>query len=275
MDPTHLPTSSLIPLNSSSYLYQPSDWEASSTTRSDHPSTTVICSWMNAQMKHVLKYTDGYRLLFPQSRLLLITADLDDMFYRTDKSITRNLREAIQVLSMDGSGRVLAHALSVGGAKKLWLLCTAYWQQTGIPPPFHRIILDSAPGVMHFRRTISTFQAGHSTGEWLRFPVTAALRFVTGILWVARELGLKDDVARLWEGLNQLEVPEVNKRRCYIYSQGDQSIRWKDVERHAEEARKQGWTTRMERFHDSRHVQHMRRDPARYWAVIMEFVTHQ
>jgi hypothetical protein len=47
-------------------------------------------------------------------------------------------------------------------------------------------------------------------------------------------------------------------------------IRWQDVESHAKDAEEWCAHVRKERFEDTGHVAHMRKDPERYWGVIKE-----
>ena len=87
-------------------------------------------------------------------------------------------------------------------------------------------------------------------------------------------------VPLFWEQRRiQLNQPSIlpwltkSSPRLYIYSTRDNMIRWQDVESHAKDAEK--WCTRVktERFEDSGHVAHMRKDPVRYWRLIKEVWT--
>jgi len=74
--------------------------------------------------------------------------------------------------------------------------------------------------------------------------------------------------------------------RTYIYSKQDAMIDWRHVEKHAADAATGGDNNsnnkksdgssrvkipcRLEMFHGSGHVAHMRHDPERYWRVVTE-----
>jgi hypothetical protein len=59
-------------------------------------------------------------------------------------------------------------------------------------------------------------------------------------------------------------------RRCYIYSDADESVKAKDVEDHVDEARRKGWVASAEKFRGSPHVGHMRLDSAKYRKIVEE-----
>lgn len=47
---------------------------ASLQSKQQEPDLIVFCSWMSAAPKHIAKYTDGYRKLFPNTTILLVEA---------------------------------------------------------------------------------------------------------------------------------------------------------------------------------------------------------
>ncbi len=57
-------------------------------------------------------------------------------------------------------------------------------------------------------------------------------------------------------------------RRLYVYSTGDDMVRWQDVEEHAEEAREKGYAVDLEKFGKSGHAAHLILDPERYWRAV-------
>lgn len=56
--------------------------------------------------------------------------------------------------------------------------------------------------------------------------------------------------------------------RLYVYSDVDLLIREKDVEAHADEAKKLDYVVQMEKWEGSRHCGHLVTDEARYWTVV-------
>ena len=126
---------------------------------------------------------------------------------------------------------------------------------------------------MHFRRANAMSRDILPHNSIAGFAMRAGMVGAIGTLWTARRLEIRDDVTEFWEGLNDRESwpSQCRRVRCYIYSDEDQTIRAKDVERHADEARATGWNVRMEKFHGSGHVQHLKLDPERYWDVVSDF----
>ena len=91
----------------------------------------------------------------------------------------------------------------------------------------------------------------------------------------------EDMLARNYRVLNELSssgtgVLSRERARTYVYSAEDEMVEWRDVERHAAEARQargEADTTvpvRTERFHGSSHVAHVRLEPERYWRIVDE-----
>ncbi|KAL4257767.1 TMEM53 family protein [Pleurotus pulmonarius] len=67
-----------------------------------------------------------------------------------------------------------------------------------------------------------------------------------------------------------LLVASADAPRLYVYSDKDEMVRAEVVEKHVRRVRGLGYTTRVEKFVGSRHVQHARSDPDRYWGAVRE-----
>ena len=67
-------------------------------------------------------------------------------------------------------------------------------------------------------------------------------------------------------------LPWMNVRtpRLYVFSKKDELVPWQEVQKHADAAKRSGLDTRCEVYEDSAHVAHMRHDPKRYWASILD-----
>jgi hypothetical protein len=66
--------------------------------------------------------------------------------------------------------------------------------------------------------------------------------------------------------------PEGKLSRCYVYSDADDLVSWKDTESHASEAERKGWVVRRELYRGSAHVGHMRAEPERYWGIVKDYL---
>lgn len=65
------------------------------------------------------------------------------------------------------------------------------------------------------------------------------------------------------------EVKET--RRCYIYSEEDELVDWRDVEDHARDAEEKGFVVRREKVVGSGHCAHARGEGGkRYWETVRE-----
>jgi chromosome condensin MukBEF complex kleisin-like MukF subunit len=66
---------------------------------------------------------------------------------------------------------------------------------------------------------------------------------------------------KLW----YLEAP-----RCYLYSEADKLIDWRDVHSHVEESLEEKIPTREIRFEDTDHVDHSRSKHLVYWSAVLD-----
>lgn len=60
-------------------------------------------------------------------------------------------------------------------------------------------------------------------------------------------------------------------RRLYLYSEEDQLVYYKDLEQHAADAKKAGYSVWLEKFDGTPHVAHARKYPERYWKMVRDF----
>lgn len=79
---------------------------------------------------------------------------------------------------------------------------------------------------------------------------------------------LPDSLEEWFKAHNFSDGNKREVRRVYFYSEGDTMIDWRDVKMHAEVARVRGFEVALEKFEDSEHVAHARRDGERYWGIV-------
>jgi hypothetical protein len=275
-----------------------SDTDASAAS-TPPPDLVIICSWMYAQSKHVLKNTVPYQQLFPSSPILLLKQDGKDIFFRTISQQITNLKPAIEFVDLiaargarqNRAPRVHMHAFSNGGAHTALTLADAFalsHSSSSVSPggafpskssilPLSSLILDSTPS------SSDPFAAHIAISEVLpKSPLPLKLAcdvVVWSYLIITRLLsslpyGPEDIIIALRRRLNDPDAAftQPGSRRCYIYSKGDKLVGWKDVESHAWEARKVLGNERvgMEDFGATMHVGHVRGDAERYWRVVKE-----
>ncbi|BGP47487.1 hypothetical protein JCM10450v2_003339 [Rhodotorula kratochvilovae] len=248
------------------------------------PELVLISSWMGAQLKHVEKYVETYRKLYPTSAILLLRSSEADFF--RSSTLVRALSPAVDVLRARTSGYtagpssgLLVHAFSNGGCltlKTLNELLRAEGKTSDAQPlvaaakqlPARAVVLDSCPGLQNFRGTIAAFTAGVKS-PFVKVPLVAILTVVFGALRLWDIIKRQPPIlSRLSSYLNSSAFPAVP--RLYLYSDIDKLVPCADVERHAAAARAAGVEVRTERFDGTPHVAHARVEPERYWGAIQE-----
>ncbi|KAF2010031.1 hypothetical protein BU24DRAFT_428065 [Aaosphaeria arxii CBS 175.79] len=236
------------------------------------PDLIFIFSWTGAGGRHILKYTQNYQILFPSSRILVVTTSIKDMALRTSKRRQRRLRPAIDHILQYKANDILIHAFSEGGTNKAVEFAEAYYNETGQRLPATTVCIDSAPGKPRFMPLVNAVRKslpphpilrfGGLAISWIWFSLVWAIYIINGgkktspIAKTRRRL--LDD--RLWD----FEAP-----RCYLYSRADDLIMWPDIQEHAIESREKGIPVTEAFFEKSAHCRHMADDPAMYWDAVI------
>lgn len=171
--------------------------------------------------------------------------------------------------------RLLVHAVSNGGGKRLYGIAAAYRAVTGKPLPAKAIVSDSAPGIPQFRRDMYALRLEARKFSWVVWvPYMAAIVLVTGFIyvlvnwlpvWVWREL--------VWgptEGLNDAGLVDRGAVRAFVYSREDLAIDWRDVEAFAGVAAQRGYRVEKKLVEDAQHAQLFRGRGGEkdYWGFI-------
>ncbi|PLN78766.1 putative indole-diterpene biosynthesis protein PaxU [Aspergillus taichungensis] len=304
--PSH-PLAHFTKLSSSIYLQEPQVLpppdDAPNDAQNGAPKTIILAFWMNAPARALAKYVAEYRRLAPTARIIFILSSSNDFMLRfTQWAQEARLAPAVKALLAsspstpeDGENTntnppVYIHMFSNGGVFTTIHLLAAYRKATGgTPLRVSSTVIDSAPGEATVTAAVKALSFSLPRTWVLYFFGRFLLRvfFTVGFL-MRRISGAPDAVkvarrainsARLVrgpvaspssssspEGLNTLP------RRCYIYSDVDELVDWRDVERHADDAEAKGWKVRREKFLGTDHVAHMRVDPERYWGVVKEYL---
>jgi hypothetical protein len=261
----------LLRLSSDVSLLDRTSQSVNGLTDADSPSTIVVLAWMGARLRHVSKYTSVYSNLYPNARILLITTSWADFLYRPNSTQQHRLAAAVATLYVDTNEKLLVHVFSNGGSKQLNNLNAAFRNETGRTLPIQALVLDSAPGRATFWLSVWTTLLTLPRQWYLRLPLFVLSVMIVGTIWLASQLtGAGDVVEQVRQDLNDTRLMAHGARRCYIYSDADESVKAKDVEDHVDEARRKGWVASTEKFLGSPHVGHMRFDSARYWKIVEE-----
>ncbi|BGO98833.1 hypothetical protein RTG_01033 [Rhodotorula toruloides ATCC 204091] len=277
-------------LSRSVYLAEPASTLANGAADGARkgPQMVLILSWMDAQLKHVEKYAETYRKLYPSSTLLVVRSNQRD-FWQT-AAFAKTLSPAVDVLRKGAtypagpSSRLLVHTFSNGGCLTLKqlneLLRSSPSSANGSADsepllkkhspgiPARAFVFDSCPGLSTLSSTMAAFTAPIKSA-FLRYPAMAVVAMVYGVLRLYGVIFRKTPVLqRLSDYLNSPALPSVP--RLYLYSPSDLLIRHTDVEKHTALARSVAGVqdVRLEKFEGTAHVAHARKEGERYWSAV-------
>ncbi|KAF3479813.1 DUF829 domain protein (PaxU) [Arthroderma uncinatum] len=246
--------------------------------------TIVILFWMDAQLRYASKYVSEYTKLAPNARIIFVLTSSSDLFFNASEAAQmRRVQPAVDVLlspstsssalGMSPDDQLYLHLFSNGGSVTLRSIALAYRKATNKPLPLKSLIMDSCPG----KSSLSGAHRAISYG----LPKSFLPRFFAGIfVWVGllcgfaycRLLGLEYPTELAWRASTDSKLIDSRVKRCYVYSELDDLISWKDVEEHSYEAASENYHVEREKFTGSPHVGHMRLDPLRYWSIVARYL---
>ncbi|KAH8901055.1 DUF829-domain-containing protein [Thozetella sp. PMI_491] len=279
-----------IPLTDKIHLFEPgSVAQQEAIDLSEGPKTILLYTWGDAHPKHVTKYTDGYRKLYPLARIVLVQCTMmEAMFYPSAKHHLTMLPVLDAALlpqaetdrPPDGDG-LLVHVMSNSGTTVFISSILAYQklrQTTNPPPPFPHalLIFDSAPGSLSPLSDIMRWGRALAVGAASRLPVPLFLAQGICVVLVAIALGLSSLLGGteigwlIMTGIRDSNLISFETPRLYLYSKGDVLVAWETVEQHIAEVKSMGFQCTSHVFEESPHVGHARMYPERYWGAIDE-----
>ena len=288
------PLRHLIRLNSTVYLREPATAPTAGATAptavnatvenkslaprdgTPSPDTVLLFPWMGAAPRYIVKYVAGYATMYPTARLVLVTTDMADLTYRPRAAQMKRLEPVVDIVrAVDQPGSLtLMHMFSNAGSHTASLFLQAYrdsFAAARADPtlPLHAMIFDSGPGSAEFRRFAAAASVGLPQPWYLRIPALFLAYLILGTIWISiMRFQRRDPVDRLRQALNDKRLVRLSAPRCYIYSETDALVNWKDVESHGRDAEQKGWTVVRDKYNDSPHVGHMRTDASRYWKAV-------
>ncbi|KYK55108.1 uncharacterized protein DCS_07070 [Drechmeria coniospora] len=242
------------------------------------PGTVIIYGWGDGLPKHVAKYADGYRQLYPAARQVVVLSPIAKAMFSDLQQRSGHMTDVVDAV-FDGAESeehsILVHTMSNTGAVNYAATLHAYRERYGKPLPHRVLVMDSTPG--------STELTAANVGRWSRamalgtaasfpwpFTVTQAIWGLVLCLSSAYGWIVGRESAGSWSrrAANDERYETKSARKLYLYSKDDDLIASDDIERHAAEARRDGWEADTELFRGSGHVGHMRTHPTQYWAAI-------
>jgi uncharacterized protein DUF829 len=249
-----------------------------------HPETILIYGWGDGLPKHVAKYAEGYRVLFPHSRQIVILGPIWKSLFAPLADRTAAMVPVVDALEeIHGPAfhqaavkpRILIHTMSNTGASNYAVTLNAYRIRHEAPLPHALFTLDSTPGSPYMTRK-TLHQWAHAmtlgTAAWFPWPF-----FVTQAMWTFVLVA-----TRVWGWLTGNEFAGVyavktadnedyetkEAKRLYLYSHADTIISSDDIEMFSAAAKETGYQVRGEIFEGTNHVGHMRQHPEQYWSAI-------
>ncbi|KDE08962.1 hypothetical protein MVLG_00686 [Microbotryum lychnidis-dioicae p1A1 Lamole] len=260
------------------------------------PHIVLMFGWMDAQMKHLSKYVEGYHRVYPSSTILLVRSS-QTSFYSRAETQRRALSPAVEFLrarlgdsgsavpAAGPSSGLLVHTFSNGGCLNLKMINEMMLRSSlsrisqddphgraeysensevnGIPA--RAIIFDSCPGNGGLKTMVSAFTA--PLNNWLfKAPAMVLVALVFGMIRIFNALRFKPSILEQVGTYVATQIPLVP--RLYLYSATDMLIPAQDVEANAQWARQQGAKVTMLRFEGTEHVSHARRGPEKYWGAV-------
>lgn len=264
------------------YLWEPP--EHTSIARTTSPELIILCTWLGgATPQRIQKYVTGYRRLYPDSAILLVTTRILEITAFPFSVLHARLSPARdyirgKIADKEGKRSILLHIFSHGGCNTAIQLALSLRQDATHPPlelgiHLRGIIFDCCPGDTSFSCAYQA--AAHSLppqpapakvlGKLLLYP---AVGLITGL----QRTGLMSSVSQLRSQLNDPAVFGAAAKRLYLYSTADLMVGWEDVESHLAEAKALlGCQAEGIAFPDSPHCAIVRDHAYRYWDTIDQF----
>ncbi|KAF2734800.1 hypothetical protein EJ04DRAFT_228668 [Polyplosphaeria fusca] len=263
---TH-PLSSFDTLGPNTLLYTPQDWALEANA-----PLILFFSWMSAAAKYIAKYTAMYHKLFPHSRILLVRANLADMF-RSSAAFEQSRKPAFDIVRehVKGGGEVLLHSSSNGGGKMVVEFMKMWKRLEGGVLPIRAQVLDSSPGRGGWRRSHAAIVMSLPKSTlWRWFGSIGVHCFLLGMAISDKVARRENAMITMCRRLNDAGLFYRKAPRVYVYSRADVMVGDDEVEQHADEAAEKGWVVKKVRFEKSPHAGHIMEDEGRYWESIME-----
>lgn len=236
------------------------------------PKLILLFGWMGAKVPHLQKYVNGYSAIWPSTPIIVVSSLAHD--FRPLSRYAREYGPLVSLISQydldlsqqaDGN-EVLIVTMSNGGCWSLDAYLRQLPAETVLRP--RAVVHDSCPGLARYTVTLRAFLIAGRYGLFSKAVAAVVITIYYCLSVSVNTLLGRDPIKALRSML--LERIEA-ERRTYIYSKGDALINFRDVESHADTARRiGGLDVKLEEFHNSPHVMHLKSDEERYWRVIQD-----
>ncbi|KAL4964271.1 uncharacterized protein BDV14DRAFT_209417 [Aspergillus stella-maris] len=257
-----------------------------SITNPTQPRIIILYAWGDANPKHVSKYLDGFRSLYPASKQLLVLSPILTTITRSLEQRAESMKPVIEAVygpthrngeEEDHDDNVLVLAMSNTGGIAYASTLVAYFKQYSRAMPHRLLILDSTPGstdlsLSNMARLSYALALG--IAPFIPFPFVVT-QFLSGIFlyiisFIEILLGRKSAGFQSAEIIDSADYCSTGARRLYLYGRSDRIISYRDIEGHVARARGEGVKADAVVFEGSGHVEHMRLHGEKYWGSIEE-----
>lgn len=243
----------------------------------------IICTWLGAARKHILKYTTGYRQLAPHAKILLIESSVS-ILTSTYPAQWIAIRPAVEVLravldecgyGTDGAGtptpKIALHTFSNGGSNSATQMLIELNRQTmgKIPLPIHGLICDSGPAVGTYWKSYNSMLQSLPKGLAWRIIGPCICHFILVVLFSSVAMGryeAPEPIIR--RTLLDEKLLAGDRRICYLLSKADTHVDTEDILSHAENARNKGWQVKTVVFEDTAHCNHVAKHQTEYFDAV-------
>ncbi|RBR14464.1 uncharacterized protein FIESC28_07700 [Fusarium coffeatum] len=245
-----------------------------------HPHAVVVFGWGDAPPKHVSKFTDGYRKLFPNAKQIAVLSPIAQGFFDHVSKRTEDMKPIVNELfptdNNHSENLIICHVLSNSGAGNYICTLNAYRELYNESMPHVLAVYDSTPGQSkvtwsNLKRWSNAMAMGPAAKLPWPFFVTQTLCigfFIFIHLFdfvVGRESSPKFCHRLFFDD----KWMSKDSTRLFMYGKKDFLIPAEHIEEHIADGLRCGYKTESQTF-ESGHVDHMRKDPERYWRAIDE-----
>lgn len=246
-------------------------------TQLHDPDVVVIYGWGDCQLKHLAKYAAGYRKLFPGAKQVVVLSPIAKAMFTTLEQRSRHMALVISAIGYDENTKpkTLIHTMSNTGAINFAATLNEHLQTFKKAMPHELFVMDSTPGGTRLTwANLKRWSLAMTLGTAKLFPWPMLVtQWIWGFFLLANSFLLflrRQKHAGAWSRVaaNDERFTVKTAQRLYMYSKEDPLIGYKDIEEHAEEAKKLGYVTHTKLFYGSGHVEHMRMHEDEYWAAI-------
>jgi hypothetical protein len=232
----------------------------------------LICGWMNASRRGVIKYTELYDPLRFQT--IVLESHVSHLFLSPSAIHASTAKDILKRYPPSEELVIIPHMISNGGCIT-WVSLEKHLVESGVHFHVPGMIFDSAPNAtMHGGFTCArVLPALDYLVAGIHSPVKrsfAKIAFVAGWISVTLRWALSKDP--LQRNIDKLIIQDAKVPKLFLYSHSDRLVLSDQVEKAIEGCKSLGTDVESVDFQDSEHVAHFWRHPDRYRQSLTKFL---